>query len=437
MPTVRLAAAALLISLCTPQSGLAGATSFSDDTSGFVMLTDAVPDAVLEMRYYSTYNFVGERIAGYEEPCALLTKEAAQALKAASDEFASRGYRLKIYDAYRPQAAVAHFRRWAGSPDTRMKRPFYPRLNKSELFARGYIATRSGHSRGSTVDLTLLDRKTGRELDMGGSFDLFDSVSRSDYTRLSAKQLHNRKLLRDVMIRHGFKPYRGEWWHFTLAKEPYPKTYFTFPVKQLPQTAGSLPAAQIAQLRAARQTNQLVITSIDDAGATLALYEKQGGAWRRILAVPAYIGKNGLGKTAEGDKKTPTGRYRFTMAFGIAPDPGSRMPYTQVGREHYWVGDSASPLYNRFASSEDGTFDRQQSERLIDYEKPYQYCLNISYNEEGTPGKGSAIFLHCYSDNSYTEGCIAIPEDAMKRILRRVDKDCVLLIDRRENLQTY
>ena len=95
------------------------------------------------------------------------------------------------------------------------------------------------------------------------------------------------------------------------------------------------------------------------------------------------------------------------------------MPYTQVGREHYWVGDSASPLYNRFASSEDGTFDRQQSERLIDYEKPYQYCLNISYNEEGTPGKGSAIFLHCYSDNSYTEGCIAIPEDAMKRILRR------------------
>lgn len=431
------AAAALLISLCAPQLSLADATAFSDDASGFVVLTDVVPDAVLEMRYYTTYNFVGERIAGYEEPCALLTKEAAQALKAASDDFVSRGYRLKIYDAYRPQAAVAHFRRWARNPDTRMKRHFYPRLKKSELFSRGYIATRSGHSRGSTVDLTLLDGKTGRELDMGGSFDLFDSVSRFDYPHLSAEQRRNRKLLRDVMIRHGFKPYRGEWWHFTLAKEPYPRTWFTFPVRQLQKAAVSLSAAQVARLRAARQTNQLVITSFDDAGATLALYEKQGSAWHRILAVPAYIGKNGLGKMAEGDKKTPVGRYRFTMAFGIAPDPGSRMPYTQVNENHYWVGDSASPLYNRFASSADGTFDRRQSERLIDYEKAYRYCLNINYNEDGTPGKGSAIFLHCYSDNEYTEGCIAIPEDAMKRILRRVDKNCVLLIDRRENLTTY
>ena len=437
MRTARLAAAALLISLCSPQPGLADATSFSDDASGFVVLTDAVPDAVLEMRYYSTYNFVGERIAGYEEPCALISKEAAQALKAASDEFASRGYRLKIYDAYRPQAAVAHFRRWAKSPDTWMKQHFYPRLKKSELFSRGYIAARSGHSRGSTVDLTLLDRKTGKELDMGGSFDLFDSVSRFDYARLSAKQLRNRKLLRDVMVRHGFRPYRGEWWHFTLAKEPYPRTYFTFPVRQLQKAAASLPAAQVARLRAARQTNQLVITSVDDTGATLAFYEKQAGAWRQILAVPAYIGKNGLGKTAEGDKKTPVGRYLFTKAFGIAPDPGSRMPYAQVNENHYWVGDSASRLYNRFASDKDGAFDKLQSERLIDYKKPYRYCLNINYNEEGTPGKGSAIFLHCYSDNSYTEGCIAIPEDAMKRILRRVDKNCVLLIDRRENLKTY
>ena len=437
MRTARFASAALLMCLCSPQLSPADAASFSDDASGFVVLTDAVPDAVLEMRYYSTYNFVGERIAGYEEPCALITKEAGKALKAASDEFVSRGYRLKIYDAYRPQAAVTHFRRWAGTPDTRMKQYFYPRLKKSELFARGYIAETSGHSRGSTVDLTLLDMKTGRELDMGGGFDLFDSISRSDYARLSTEQLKNRTLLRDVMMRHGFRPYRGEWWHFTLVKEPYPRTCFTFPVKHPSKTAASLSVAQVARLRVARQTNQLVITSVDSSGATLALYEKQGSAWRQILAVPAYIGKNGLGKTAEGDKRTPAGRYRFTKAFGIAPDPGSRMAYTQVNKNHYWVGDSSSRLYNRFASGTDGVFDRRQSERLIDYEKPYRYCLNISYNEEGTPGKGSAIFLHCYSDNSHTEGCIAIPEDAMKRILRRVDKDCVLLIDRRENLQTY
>lgn len=220
-----------------------------------------------------------------------------------------------------------------------------------------------------------------------------------------------------------------------LASEPA-RAYKHKPVRYLQKKVASLPAAQVARLHAARRANQIVIAGIDkDSGATLALYEKQGGAWRQLLAVPAYIGKNGLGKTAEGDKKTPAGSYRFTMAFGIAPDPGSRMAYTQVNERHYWVGDSASRLYNRFASIGDGAFDTQKSERLIDYKKAYQYCLNISYNEEGTPGKGSAIFLHCYPDNNYTEGCIAIPEDAMKFILRRVDENCVLLIDHMENLK--
>ncbi|MBP5286056.1 MAG: M15 family metallopeptidase, partial [Kiritimatiellae bacterium] len=139
---------------------------------GFVALAEAVPDAILEIRYYSTYNFVGERIDGYDEPCALLAKEAADALKAASDEAVRRGYRLKIYDAYRPQRAVAHFMRWAkDADDVRMKPCFYPDLDKSVLFAQGYIAEKSGHSRGSTVDLTLFDMKTGKDVEMGGTFD--------------------------------------------------------------------------------------------------------------------------------------------------------------------------------------------------------------------------------------------------------------------------
>ncbi|MBR4393137.1 MAG: hypothetical protein IKT07_03840, partial [Oscillospiraceae bacterium] len=121
--------------------------------SGFVELAEAVPDAILEIRYYSTYNFVGDRIDGYDEPCALLTQEAADALRAVSDELITKGYRLKIYDAYRPKSAVAHFVRWAkDTGDTRMKRYFYPKLDKSVLFKQGYIAGRSGHSRGSTVD---------------------------------------------------------------------------------------------------------------------------------------------------------------------------------------------------------------------------------------------------------------------------------------------
>ena len=204
----------------------------SDDASGFVLLSEAVPDAILEIRYYSTYNFVGDRIDGYEEPIAFLTKEAAAALKEVSDELIEKGYRLKIYDAYRPQKAVTHFMNWALDPgDVRMKAYFYPELEKNVLFPQGYIAEHSGHSRGSTVDLTLFDMKTGKEADMGGTFDYFGELSHPDYTGVTEAQLANRMLLREAMMRHGFKPLPEEWWHFTLENEPYPDTYFTFPVR--------------------------------------------------------------------------------------------------------------------------------------------------------------------------------------------------------------
>ena len=203
----------------------------SNDSSGFVLLTEAVPDSILEIRYYSTYNFIGDRIDGYEEPVALLTKEAAAALRQASDELVGRGYRLKIFDAYRPQKAVDHFVRWAQvSDDVRMKEFFYPELDKDKLFPQGYIAKRSGHSRGSTVDLTLFDMKTGKEVDMGGAFDYFGELSHPDYSGVTNEQYENRMVLRDVMIKHGFKPLPEEWWHFTLENEPYPDTYFTFSV---------------------------------------------------------------------------------------------------------------------------------------------------------------------------------------------------------------
>lgn len=202
------------------------------DSSKFVLLAEAVPDVIQEIRYYSTYNFVGEQIDGYEEPCAILTKEAAAALKEVSDEMVAKGYRLKIYDAYRPQSAVDHFVRWASEESsTKMKAYFYPDLEKGVLFDQGYIGRKSGHSRGSTVDLTLFDMKSGKEVDMGGTFDFFGQRSHPDYTgNLTKEQLNNRKLLREAMLNHGFKPLSTEWWHFTLEEEPYPSTYFTFPV---------------------------------------------------------------------------------------------------------------------------------------------------------------------------------------------------------------
>lgn len=199
---------------------------------GFVLLADAVPDILQEIRYYSTYNFVGSRIDGYEQPCAILTAEAAQALRAVSDELLAQGYRLKVYDAYRPQSAVDHFVRWAEDlEDTTMQPYFYPEEEKSQLFAHGYIAARSGHSRGSTVDLTLLDEVSGKELDMGGTFDYFGAPSHTDYAGLTPERQANRTLLRDAMLRHGFRAIKTEWWHFTLREEPFPDTYFDFPVR--------------------------------------------------------------------------------------------------------------------------------------------------------------------------------------------------------------
>ena len=219
------------------------------DRSHFVKITDVVPDAILEIRYFSTYNFVGSRIDGYEEPTALLTRQAADSLRAVSDDVKQLGYRLKIYDAYRPQKAVDHFVRWAANlSDTIMKPYFYPELDKSVLFVQGYIAEKSGHTRGSTVDLTLFDMNTEKELDMGGTFDFFGPESHPDFCgnpdtdtfigvyspagrTITPQQFHNRMILRQAMMRHGFKPIDTEWWHFTLKDEPFSDTYFTFPVK--------------------------------------------------------------------------------------------------------------------------------------------------------------------------------------------------------------
>ena len=203
------------------------------DSSSFVVLADYVPGIIQEIRYHSTYNFIGDRIDGYEEPCALLTIEAARALKNVSNEVNVKGYRLKVFDAYRPVRAVKHFFLCGiEDMDLRMKPYFYPDLDKEDLFMKGYIAKQSSHSRGSTVDLTLLDMKTGKELDMGSPFDLFSPVSHPDYQGITKDQYANRMLLQQVMVRNGFEPMDCEWWHFTLKNEPFPETYFDFPVSR-------------------------------------------------------------------------------------------------------------------------------------------------------------------------------------------------------------
>ncbi|MGB6536712.1 MAG: M15 family metallopeptidase [Xanthobacteraceae bacterium] len=198
--------------------------------AAFVDVSSVVPGLIVDMRYAGSHNFVGRPIDGYEAPRCLLTRAAADALSAVARDVASRGLVLKVYDCYRPTRAVANFVRWARNlKDQKMKAEFYPNVDKRTLFA-GYIAARSGHSRGSTMDLTLA-HSDGNELDMGTHFDFFSPKSWTADRSVGAEAHANRMLLAGAMGRHGFRGYFREWWHFTLRGEPFPHSYFDFPVK--------------------------------------------------------------------------------------------------------------------------------------------------------------------------------------------------------------
>ncbi|MCB0588036.1 MAG: M15 family metallopeptidase [Phaeodactylibacter sp.] len=202
---------------------------------GFVYLNDVAPDVKLELRYFSSNNFVGDTIDGYLAAKCIISKPAADALKKVQKSLKSQGLGIKVFDAYRPQRAVDHFVRWAEDlSDTLMKPIYYPNVDKSKLFEIGYIAAKSGHTRGSTLDLTLVyleGPQKGQELDMGTPWDHFDPAAWPSSDAVSDAQKQNRMILRKVMMDNGFKPLREEWWHFTLEAEPYPDTYFDFVVE--------------------------------------------------------------------------------------------------------------------------------------------------------------------------------------------------------------
>ena len=208
---------------------------------GFVYAGRVIPGLVVELRYFGNNNFIGEKIAGYTADVCIVHGDAAKALAKVQAELKPFGLGIKIFDAYRPQAAVDHFVQWAEDrSDIRMKERFYPDVDKKDLFTDGYIAAKSSHSRGSTVDLTLISlspdpsgglSSTHQELDMGSLFDFFGPVSWPLSQAVTPEQRANRMLLQTLMVKHGFTPYEQEWWHFTLGNEPFPDTYFNFPVE--------------------------------------------------------------------------------------------------------------------------------------------------------------------------------------------------------------
>jgi zinc D-Ala-D-Ala dipeptidase len=220
--------AAILVALLTSPAQ-------AQTAAGFVDAATVVDGLVVDMRYFGDDNFVGRRVDGYEAPRCLLTRAAAAALAQVQRNLAPQGFGLKVFDCYRPVSAVAHFVRWARDvKDVQRKADFYPAVDKHDLFRLGYIAARSSHSRGSTVDLTLVWLGQGRspaEVDMGTRFDFFGVQSWPSSRGVSADAQANRKILAAAMRRRGFASYAREWWHFTLRNEPYPGRYFNFPVR--------------------------------------------------------------------------------------------------------------------------------------------------------------------------------------------------------------
>jgi D-alanyl-D-alanine dipeptidase len=205
---------------------------FAQLPKGFVYVDNVIPDLEIELRYFTSTNFVGRPIDGYNSNTLILTKAAAEALKQVHEALQEQNMCLKVYDGYRPQRAVNHFIKWAKDlNDTINKSIFYPNVEKHHLFKEQYIASRSGHSRGSTVDLTIIDANTGNVLDMGSVYDFFGEESWINYGNLTDYQKKNRQLLQTYMLKFGFRNYPKEWWHFTLRKEPFPDRYFDFPIE--------------------------------------------------------------------------------------------------------------------------------------------------------------------------------------------------------------
>ncbi len=220
----------LSLVVCLAAVSFVFADKISTDKSGFEKVSSKIYDAVYDMRYYSDYNFTGHRITGYKAPVAYMTKEALAALVNAAEDLRQQGYRILIWDTYRPQKAVDDFVKWINDPNDEGNKSFYPDITKPELLSGDYVMAKSGHSRGSTIDLTII-KQDGSFVDMGGTFDFFGERSHPDYKKISKKQKKNRQILRDAMVNAGFKPIDSEWWHFTLKDEPYPDTYFNFDVK--------------------------------------------------------------------------------------------------------------------------------------------------------------------------------------------------------------
>ncbi|MDN3987910.1 M15 family metallopeptidase [Zwartia vadi] len=415
-------------------SAVAAQTTMPDE---FVYLDEWIPALKIDLRYSSKNNFIGAPVDGYADARAVLTRPATLALAKVQQDLDRQGYGLLIFDTYRPKRAVEHFMRWMADPNDQLaKATFYPALDKKDLRALGYISGRSGHSRGSTVDLTLFAKNApDGELDMGSVFDFFGPESGAEHPSLTPTQVKNRQRLREVMVKHGFTPYSKEWWHFSFKNEPFPNQYFDF--------LSNNPARLVDRLG----SFQLVIATAPDwksKKAILSTYERMGGKWvKKMDGVPVILGKSGSAwgrglhpepmgvLKREGDGKAPAGIFDFGLAFGYAATAQTKMPYQGMESSNYCIDVIGSPLYNTIVDTRKvgleaikGSTEPMRLDLTNKGDQQYVKGLVIQQNPKNESGLGSCVFMHVWSQpNGMTLGCTAMDAHKLDQIMSWLDPD--------------
>jgi D-alanyl-D-alanine dipeptidase len=429
---------------------------------GFVRISEVDPSIVQEIRYAGFHNFIGRPARGYDAPECWLTSEAAQALSKVQQTARKNGMTLKVYDCYRPQRAVQDFVQWAQAlSELSMKAEFYPHEDKAKLFADGYIAAKSGHSRGSSVDLTLVPvpvpaqaefqpgqalvsctetvgkRFADNSLDMGTGFDCFDSKSHGDSNLVPEAAQKNRKLLSQWMNEQGFQGLKEEWWHFSFKPEPFPTTYFDFPIR------GPCPSIIQDSLLGVQQ--MIMVTSQEwsttDAKAQLFSRDSDSGDWTAQSEVfESVIGKKGLGWAPafaaalngpleplgpikhEGDGKTPAGIFVLGTEFGFsAQSPVAGQKYLPLNANIYCIDDVKSKHYNEIVDASVVNKDWDSGEAMSTIEQ-YKSGVQILYPTDAESQAGSCIFIHIWrAAHIGTAGCLASTEDNVKMLLQKID----------------
>lgn len=360
-------------------------------------------DFVADLRYTTKNNFTGSKL--YPSSICCLQEDTAWKLTAANRELAKKGFRIKIWDAYRPLSVQKKM--WKLLPDSR--------------YVANPYKSGSRHNRGASVDVTLVD-KNGKELEMPSGFDEFSSIASRNHS-MSAAAAKNLKLLTDAMIKSGFKTIITEWWHFDDA------AYSAYPLLDVSQEMVSRRPLPVEELKCTGDSQQVILvtsSSTSSSKAMLAVYEKKNGKWLKVLPdIKAIIGKNGF-KIAkrEGDGCSPMGVFTIDTLFGWAPDPGFSLPYKPVTTDDYWVSSDKKELYNVWINKKNGP-DKSWTifERLKIPEYKYAAVINYNIGPDRIPGKGSAIFLHKTGSKAYTSGCTAVSEKDLLNVLKWLKPD--------------